>query len=47
MPHLKNDEIELYRTLNADEDIKRMAVDMGIDDKRIDEIFGKKKRKKK
>ena len=47
MPHLKKDEIELYRSINSDVDIKRLAIDMGIDDKSIDEIFGKNKRKKK
>jgi hypothetical protein len=47
LPHLKADEIELYRGINSDADIKRMAIDMGIDDQSIDEIFGKKKRKKK
>jgi len=46
-PHMKADEIELCRAINSDSDIKRVAVDMGIDDKSIDEIFGKKKRKKK
>lgn len=46
-PHLKSDEIELYRQLNSDDDIKRMAIDMAMDDKSIDEIFGKTKRKKK
>lgn len=46
-PHMKSDEIELYRKLNSDDDIKRMAIDMGMLDKDVDEIFGKKKRKKK
>jgi len=46
-PTMKSDEIELFRSLNSDNDIKRMAVDMAMDDKSIDEIFGKKKRKKK
>lgn len=46
-PYMKADEIELYRHLNSDDDIKRMAIDMAMDDKMIDEIFGKKKRKKK
>lgn len=46
-PHMKSDEIDLYRSLNSDDDIKRMAIDMGMLDKDIDEIFGKKKRKKK
>ncbi|MDA9374084.1 hypothetical protein N9R43_01745 [bacterium] len=46
-PHMKADDIELFRHLNTDDDIKRMAVDMAMDDKSIDEIFGKTKRKKK
>lgn len=46
-PHMKSDDIELFRHLNSDDDIKRMAVDMAMDDKSIDEIFGKTKRKKK
>lgn len=46
-PHMKSDEIELFRQLNSDDDIKRMAIDMAMDDKSIDEIFGKTKRKKK
>ena len=46
-PHMKADDIELYRQLNSDDDIKRMAIDMAMDDKSIDEIFGKTKRKKK
>ena len=46
-PHMKSDEIELYRKLNSDDDIKRMAIDIGMLDKDVDEIFGKKKRKKK
>lgn len=46
-PHMKSDEIELYRKLNSDDDIKRMAIDMGMLDKDVDEIFGKTKRKKK
>ena len=44
---MKSDEIELYRKLNSDDDIKHMAIDMGMVDKDVDEIFGKKKRKKK
>ena len=45
-PHMKSDEIELYRKLNSDDDIKRMAIDMGMLDKDVDEIFGKTKRKR-
>ena len=33
--------------MNDVADFKQMATDMGMTDKEIDEIFGKKKRKKK
>ena len=46
-PHMKSDEVELFRALNSDDDIKQLAFDMALDEKKIDEIFGKKKRKKK
>jgi len=46
-PHFKSDDIEMFQMLNSVSDIKQMAIDSGIDDKRIDEIFGKKKGKKK
>lgn len=46
-PHMKNDELELFRSMNDDKDLKRLAVDMGMTDKEIDEIFGKTKGKKK
>ena len=46
-PHMKGDEIDLFRTLNSDDDIKQMAKDTGITDKEFDEIFGKKKGKRK
>lgn len=46
-PHMKADEVELFRQLNSDDDIKQMAFDMGMLEKDIEEIFGKKKRKKK
>lgn len=46
-PHMKSDEVELFRILNSDDDIKQLAFDMALDEKKIDEIFGKKKRKKK
>lgn len=34
-PHLKDDEIELLRQLNTKDDLKRMAIELGWDDKRI------------
>ena len=34
-PHLKDDEIELLRTINTKNDIKQLARDHGWDDKRI------------
>ncbi len=34
-PHLKDDEIELLRTINTKDDIKQLARDNGWDDKRI------------
>lgn len=34
-PHLKDDEIELLRQLNTKDDFKRMACELGWDDKRI------------
>ena len=46
-PHMKSDELELFRQMNTDKDLKRLAVDMGMTDKEIDEVFGKTKRKKK
>jgi len=46
-PHMKADEVELFRQLNSDDDIKQMAFDMGMLEKDIEEIFGKTKRKKK
>jgi len=46
-PHLKSDEIELYQMINDDSEIKQLAQDAGKSQEQIDEIFGKKKRKKK
>ena len=47
-PHMKSDEVDLFRQLNSDDEIKRMAIDFGLTDKEIDEVFGLvKKRKKK
>ena len=34
-PHLKRDELELLASINSKEDIKRMAKELGWDDKRI------------
>lgn len=34
-PHLKEDEIELLRTINTKDDLKQLARDNGWDDKRI------------
>ena len=34
-PHLKDDEIELLRTINTKDDLKQLARDHGWDDKRI------------
>tara|TARA_B100001057_G_scaffold389469_1_gene397206 strand:- start:19298 stop:19780 length:483 start_codon:yes stop_codon:yes gene_type:complete len=46
-PHMKSDEIDLFRNLNSIDDIKQMAVDLGLTDKELDEIFGKTKKRKK
>jgi len=46
-PHMKGDEIELFRQLNSDDDIKQMARDTGMSDKEFDDIFGKTKTKRK
>lgn len=44
---MKSDEIELFRKLNSDQDIRQMAEDMGMPEQEIQDIFGKKKRGKK
>jgi hypothetical protein len=46
-PHLKSDELDLYLKLNDEDEIKQLALDAGKSEKEIEEIFGKKKRKKK
>jgi hypothetical protein len=46
-PHMKGDEISLFRQLNSDDDLRRVAEDMGMLEKEIEEIFGKAKKKKK
>ncbi len=40
-------EVELFLKMNDVADLKQMATDMGMTDKEISEIFGKKKAKKK
>ena len=46
-PDMKGDEIELFLKMNDVSDLKQMALDMGMTDTEISEIFDKKKRKKK
>ena len=46
-PHLKSDEVELFQILNSVSDIEQLAQDAGKTQEEINEIFGKKKRKKK
>lgn len=46
-PHMKADELALYRKMNDDSDIRLMAIGIGMPDKEVNEIFGKPKRKKK
>lgn len=46
-PHMKSDEVDLFRQLNSDDEIKRMAIDFGLTDKEIDEVFGSAKKRKK
>ena len=46
-PTMNGDEIELFQKMNNVEDMKQMAVDMGMTDKEISEIFEKKKAKRK
>ena len=44
---MNGSEVELFLKMNDVSDLKQMATDMGMTDKEIDEVFGKKKRKKK
>ena len=44
---MKSDEVDLFRQLNSDDEIKRMAIDFGLTDKEIDEVFGLVKKKEK
>jgi hypothetical protein len=46
-PTLNGREVELFLQMNDVADIKQMAIDMGMTDKEISDIFGKKKAKKK
>ena len=46
-PDMKGDEIELFLKMNDVSDLKQMAIDMGMSDKEVSEIFEKKKTKKK
>ena len=46
-PHMKGDEISLFRQLNSDADLRQVAEDLGMLEKEIEEIFGKAKKKKK
>jgi len=46
-PHLKNDEVELFMEINDENEIRQLALDLGKSEKELEEIFGKKKRKKK
>ena len=38
-PHLKNDEIELFKSMNTEQDYKQLAEDLGYTDKQIKELF--------
>jgi hypothetical protein len=46
-PTLNGREVELFLKLNNVSDLKQMAIDMGMSDKEVSEIFDKKKKKKK
>lgn len=46
-PHFNSMEIELFRKMNTDADIKEIAEGMGMQEAEINEIFGVKKGKKK
>ena len=46
-PTMNGDEIDLFQKMNNVSDLKQMAVDMGMPDKEISEIFEKKKAKRK
>lgn len=41
LPHLKLDEIELFLSMNNDEDLKDLALANGYDDKEVKELFKK------
>ena len=38
-PHIKGDEIQLLIDINSKDELKQLAVDHGLDDKQIKEIF--------
>ncbi len=38
-PLLKNDEVELFLSLNTKDEIKQQAIESGVDDKTLDEAF--------
>jgi len=44
---MKGDEIELFRHINGNDGIKQMALDLGMSDKEIGDIFGKTKKTRK
>ena len=46
-PDMKGDEIELFLKMNNVSDLKQMALDLGMGDKEIDDIFGKTKKTRK
>jgi len=46
-PDMKGDEIELFQHINGADGIKQMALDLGMSDKEISDIFGKTKKPRK
>ena len=40
-PHLKHDEIELLEEINNGDELRDLARDYGLDEKQVNEIFGK------
>ena len=46
-PTIKDDELELLLELNTEDDFKKLALELGYDDERIEELFGKRKRGRK
>jgi hypothetical protein len=39
LPHLKGDEVQLFLTLNDDNDLKELALAHGWDDKEVKELL--------